>query len=304
VVFSNYLDKNELETIVFSHEKCDLGEGPLWSPERQSLFWLDINRKLVFEKSPRSQSTHYDNCWSFIATPTALARVAQNPDQLWVICDVGLIKLDLTKGTQTTAVEFQLDKGHRTNDAGVGPDGKLWVGTMQRQPLSPVGKIFSINSAGQLTTQAHGISIPNTFCWSPDGKQLYLTDSFARTLYQVPFPEAVTDFKAHPWLISQQENITYDGGAIDDRGYLWIACWGGARVDQLNLSGETLATYSIPAHQPTSCCFGGEQGKQLFVTSATEGLNDLQKKQLPDAGKVFLINTHQTGIDIPAFAIE
>ena len=27
---------------VFDNRPCELGEGPLWHPERQQLFWFDI----------------------------------------------------------------------------------------------------------------------------------------------------------------------------------------------------------------------------------------------------------------------
>ncbi|MGM0695020.1 MAG: SMP-30/gluconolactonase/LRE family protein [Pseudomonadota bacterium] len=293
-----------MDAKVFSHEVCELGEAPLWSPERNSLFWVDINRHLVFEKGVASHSSCYDSCWEFRSTPTALARAHQGPEHLWVITDSGLIELNLTTGKQKLAVAFCLADNMRTNDAGVGPDGQLWVGTMQREPATPAGKVFSINSDGELTPQAEHITIPNTFCWSPQGDLCYIADSYQRTLYCVPFPEKMSAFQHYAWQHSDCRDVTYDGGAMDRNGALWIARWGGSRVGHIDPTGETLRYYALPAQQPSSCCFGGADQRLLFVTSATERLTDQQKQAAPDSGKVFVVECQAAGQDLPAFCIN
>ncbi len=292
-----------MEATVFSHENCELGESPLWSPERHSLFWVDINRKLVFEKALESSATHYDACWQFTATPTALARHPSD-GYLWVITDGGLMTLDLTTGAKAVAVPYSLPDGIRTNDAGVGPDRKLWIGTMQRTPTSPTGNVFSIDADGDVTQEAESITIPNTFCWSPDGSHCYLTDSFERTVYRPTFPGEIAAFKQHPWQQGESEAITFDGGAVDQQGRLWIARWGGGRIDQFESTGHLREQVTLPALLPSSCCFGGHDNRSLYITTAMEGLSVTQRQASPDAGKVFVVECSEPGEDIPRFHIH
>ncbi|WP_084649478.1 SMP-30/gluconolactonase/LRE family protein [Saccharospirillum impatiens] len=288
---------------VFSHEVCDLGEGPLWSPKRKSLFWVDINRHLVFEKAISSNSKHYDSRWEIPAIPSALALVSSEADSLWVITDKGLLKLHLTSGEPELALTFQLREGLRTNDAGVGPDGNLWIGTMECHPQGKEGSILTVSPNGRITQLAGCIGIPNTFCWSKSGKMFYISDSMERTLFYLPFPEGMNSFEKVVRLQSDNIQSTFDGGAIDENDHLWIACWGGGYIARIDETGQTQAKYSVPAQQPTSCCFGGENSNLLFITSAVEGLSDSQKQKMPDAGKVFIIETESQSLFIPSFQL-
>jgi sugar lactone lactonase YvrE len=39
--------KDEVRVVVDS--RCELGEGPIWHPERESLLWCDIYAQVLFE---------------------------------------------------------------------------------------------------------------------------------------------------------------------------------------------------------------------------------------------------------------
>jgi sugar lactone lactonase YvrE len=49
-------------------------------------------------------------------------------------------------------------------------------------------------------------------------------------------------------------------------------------------TGALLARVEVPASQTTSCCFGGSDGKILFITTASVG-----KEEETEAGKVFAV---------------
>jgi len=46
----------------------------------------------------------------------------------------------------------------------------------------------------------------------------------------------------------------------------------------------------IPATKTTSCCWGGEQMDELFVTTGFGGLTEEERKQQPFAGAVFRVS--------------
>jgi sugar lactone lactonase YvrE len=133
---------------VFSNHRCILGEGPLWHSARASFFWVDINSQRVFEKHVDSENYNYDNCWSIPCKPSALTCVVNQSDEIWVICSQGLAMLDVITGSFTLEVTMVLAEGMRTNDAGVGPDAKLWIGTIEDAPIEPNGALYSIAADG------------------------------------------------------------------------------------------------------------------------------------------------------------
>jgi len=82
----------------FSTHKCSLGEGIIWSPRLQCLFWLDITKKHIFQKHISSMDTKFDSCWNVDFIPSALA-LLENENEILVVSDVGLLKLDLKQGS-------------------------------------------------------------------------------------------------------------------------------------------------------------------------------------------------------------
>lgn len=55
----------------------------------------------------------------------------------------------------------------------------------------------------------------------------------------------------------------------------------------------------IPASKTTSCCWGGPQMNELFVTTGYGGLNEFEREQQPFAGAVFKVS----GLDVPGFPL-
>ncbi|MNI75527.1 SMP-30/Gluconolaconase/LRE-like region [compost metagenome] len=45
----------------------------------------------------------------------------------------------------------------------------------------------------------------------------------------------------------------------------------------------------VPADQVTSCCFGGIDLEDLYITTARIGISDERLLETPDAGSVFVI---------------
>ena len=66
-----------------------------------------------------------------------------------------------------------------------------------------------------------------------------------------------------------------DGAAVDVDGNYWVAMYEGARVLQLSPAGEVLQRIDVPVQCPTMVCFGGEDLRTLYITSA--GARDGQR---------------------------
>ncbi len=83
----------------------------------------------------------------------------------------------------------------------------------------------------------------------------------------------------------------------DQAGRLWIAMWGGAAVTVWDpATGQLLETLPLPAKNVTACVFGGEDGTDLFVTSARQGLTHADLTEYPLSGGLFRIRTDVAGM--------
>jgi gluconolactonase len=82
-----------------------------------------------------------------------------------------------------------------------------------------------------------------------------------------------------------------DGCCLDADGNLWVACFGGGCVIQFDTkTAKELRRIRIPgAKQITSCCFGGEDYSDLYVTSAKSRLTDEEEILQPLAGSLYRV---------------
>jgi len=291
---------------VFSNVECELGEGPLWHPLRQSLFWLDINNQRLYEKSFPSSTLDYDNSWLLPDIGSALALDGNNIDTLFIITDQCFSRLDLNKGTFTSIINLDLAENMRTNDGGVAPDGSFWFGSMEKKPTGVNGSVFSIMPNGKLRNFPYKIGIPNTLCWTADGKTLYLSDSLQQKMFTITVDREldVANSVKDTFVDLSSTSSTPDGGAIDIEGNLWNAQWDGFKVQCYSSKAKELRNLRLPVPKVTSCCFGGPEMKHLFITTAKEGMTTEETSIYPLSGNTFVVSLPVVGKKILAFFMD
>ena len=103
-------------------------------------------------------------------------------------------------------------------------------------------------------------------------------------------------------LVTVPEDIgAPDGMTVDAAGDLWVAIYGGGRVNRYAPDGSLRQVYPIPAPEVTCCALGGPGLHRLFVTTATEGWSDAQRRADPAAGRVYRVDTDATGRPVAPF---
>ena len=91
-----------------------------------------------------------------------------------------------------------------------------------------------------------------------------------------------------------------DGMTVDSQGCLWIALWDGWCVRRYSPGGDWLETFRMPVARPTSCAFGGLELDQLYITSASIGLDETALRMQPNAGGLFMMEPGVRGLkDVP-----
>lgn len=268
---------------------CALGEGPLWHPGRQQLFWFDIlGRRLL------SQDAGGQREWTFDRHASAAAWI--DDDTLLVATETDLVRLSLSDGGQERIVALEEDNpATRSNDGRADPWGGFWISTMGKGAEDGAGALYRY-WRGELRPLRDGLTIPNATAFSPDGRTAFFADTAAHVVWRIPLDaDGWPDAAWEVYLDHSDSGINPDGAVVDADGHLVVAEWGGARIARYNPLGDLVEEISLPVLQPSCPVFAGAGASTLFVTSATDGLSQAQLKAAPLSGQTLAIETAWRG---------
>lgn len=279
---------------------AQLGEGPVWSERRQSLFWVDIlGRKLHCYKP----STAEKRTWSFDEEISAVAE-RKDHDSLIVSLRHHFAFFDPESGRLERIVDVESSRpSNRFNDGKCDPQGRFWAGSMDFACTQPTGALYSLDANRECKRHVDGFAVTNGPTWSLDGRTMYFTNTATGHIFAFDFdPSNGTVSNQRLWLAFKESDGSPDGMTTDALGNLWIAHWGAGRVTCHAPSGEELARIDVPASNTTSCAFGGPNLTTLYITSATVDLDDAQRAAQPEAGGLFEIELDVQGLPAAQFA--
>ncbi len=267
--------------MIFDARPCDLGEGPLWHPQRGQLFWFDITgqRMLSVEKGQPRQ-------WRFPEMVSAAAWVDR--DMLLIAGERDLFFFDVETEEIETLVELEAgNRMTRSNDGRADPYGGFWIGTMGKKAEKGAGAIYRYYD-GELRKLYDQITISNAICFTPDGKTAHFTDTVTRRVMRVAL-DAQGWPKGEPqvFLDLTADASGPDGAVVDASGLLWLAQWGAGRVSAFAPDGSLVRHVAFDAPHTSCPAFGGPGLTTLFCTTALQGMDASARAAYPDAGKTF-----------------
>ncbi len=281
-----------------------LGESPFWHPGEQCLYWVDIGGRRVRRARPGVSA----QSWALPQEPGCIAPAAGGG---WVLAlRDGIYRAKAWGGPLDPIARFNHAQTCRFNDGKADPLGRFWAGTLYEPRDARKADLYSVDcrpdngARGQAVVQlkAHNATTANGLAWSPD----------ARTLYWADTPRHVI----HAWDWDAQANVLRghrifhqfapkpagwrpgdggyggrpDGAAVDAQGNYWCAMYEGGRVVQLSPAGVLLQEIEVPVRCPTMPCFGGAEGKTLFLTTARQGRPAEELAALPWSGCVLALD--------------
>lgn len=270
-------------TAVFDDRRCELGEGPLWHPGRRQLFWFDILGKRLLTRTKAGAQE-----WLFPELVSAAGWVDDH--SLVVASETALFRFDLDSGARSDLCALEADRGDtRSNDGRADPQGGFWIGTMGKTAEPGAGAIYRW-FRGELRRLFPGISIPNSICFTPDGRTAHFSDSARRQVMRVALD-------GDGWPVGTAEvflDLTGgapepDGAVVDASGLLWLAEWNGAGVSAFAPDGTRVRHVPVAAAQSSCPAFGGADLSTLFVTSALQGMDAAARLSEPKGGMTFAI---------------
>ena len=156
------------------------------------------------------------------------------------------------------------------NDAAVKSDGSIWFtdppyGLEGRPAEQPGNFVYRLDpKTKDLKVVVNDMKWPNGICFSPDEKRLYVANSDGRNALINVF-----EVKEDGTLGSGREFCRIDKGVpdgirCDAAGRVWSSAGDG--VHAFSPEGKLLGKIRVP-ESPANLCFGGDDGKTLFITA-------------------------------------
>ncbi|MGN7292146.1 SMP-30/gluconolactonase/LRE family protein [Rhizobium sp. SAFR-030] len=285
---------------VLSSTACELGEGPTYDPQTDTVWWFNILGRELHELSV---STGDVKVHALPFKASVLARI--DGDRQLIASDQGLMIRDSRTGAFERYLELEpAHMGNRSNDGRVHPSGALWLGTMGLKAQTGAGSIYHV-AKGSVTRIVTGVSIPNAVCFSPDGTAGYYTDTTVNRIMRLPLDPStgLPTGDAALFLDTSDRPGGADGAVCDADGAIWNARWGEGAVDRYDADGRHLARYKVPAKRTTCPAFFGAGGRRMLVTTAFEGASDKERAEDPQAGFTFDLGIDVAGRLEPCFQL-
>ena len=246
-------------------------EGPVWiAREGGYLVFSDIPADELKKWTPTASQLSVFRTPSHNSNGNTLDREGRI-----VTCEHGARRVSLTEldGTVRVLVDrFEGKKFNSPNDVVVKSDGSIWFTDppygLPRGEQRELDKnyVFRLDpKSGQITIVASDFDMPNGLCFSPDESKLYIADSGR------PHHVRVFDVTDSGTLINGKIFCVIDKGApdgmrCDEQGNLWSSAGDGVHI--FSPDGKLLGKIHVD-ETPANLCFGGADGKTLFMTART-----------------------------------
>ena len=288
----------EVEVVV---ESADiLGEGVIWNPAEQALYWCD-NLKPNIQRYLPASGEH---------------RVWPMPEEVGCIVfrERGGICAAMKSGfayiddLDSASIRYIVNPeptlpNNRLNDGKCDRAGRFWCGSMHAGLSEPSASLYRLDPDGHCHTMDTGIIVSNGIAWSPDNRVMYFSDTRAEALYAYAFDlDSGAISNRQVLLDTSDKPYRIDGATVDSEGYYWCAEVHDWSIGKYAPDGTRVERIRLPVRQPTMCTFGGEHFDVLYVVSATRFLEPGEAQRQPLAGSVFAIHgTGARGIPEPYF---
>jgi len=272
---------------------AELGEGPVWLAAEDAVWFVDI-------KGPRIHRYHADS---------GETRSWDAPEQVGFIvpargggfvCGLksGLYRFEPATGAFEPVIRgfesAELD--NRLNDGFVDQSGRLWFGSMHDPETAASGALWRLDDGPSASRWDEGYCVTNGPAMSPDGRTLYHTDTFARTIWAFDLFDDGALMGKRRFVEIERPGAYPDGMAVDAEGCLWVALFGGWGVERFAPDGRLISRLEMPCANITKPAFGGPDLKTLYLTTAWMTLSPVERARQPLAGGLFRAELDVAGL--------
>jgi sugar lactone lactonase YvrE len=250
------------------HAGSSLLEGPIWDAINKLVYCVSIEQGLIYQINPKSgevQSYPTQGSVGCVALTSNGNLISAEKEGIFNINPKTKEKIYLT--------QFESDSNLRYNDGRFDPVGRFLVGTKSEKDFFlekeiVKGKLFSYIN-GEYKVLLNDLLISNGIGFSQDGNKMYFIDTPTKKVAQYEYNLETGDILFEKYIIEIDGIGWPDGMCVDLEGNIWVAEWEGSRVRKWDVNtGKVLDEIILPCPRVTSCCLGGENIDELFITTA------------------------------------
>jgi len=288
------MNKVDIECVVDA--KALVGEGLVWDPTAQCLWWIDIWGKRIHRYAPSSSSTE------IFGTPHPPGCLAvRHSGGLVVAMGDGFYFFDPASKRFQHVVDAEAHvKETRMNDGKTDRQGRFWSGTVfdvEGVASRPIGALYRLDHDLSCHRMVDTVGCSNGLAWSPDSRTMYFTDSCTPYVWAWDFDETTGQLQNRRVFIDLSSvSGAADGATVDAEGCYWLTLPLNSQVQRYDPDGSLMRTIKLPTDAPTCCEFGGNDLGTLYVTTATLRRTPLQLKDQPLAGGLFAMDVDVKGL--------
>jgi len=266
-----------------SEHCCHLGEGPVWDPLEEALYWVDSLGPTLYRHDYESSSTH---TWTLPGDSVG-SLALRATGGLLLAMDQGLYLFDPGNGQLESVAEPLAGKaGLRLNDGKVDPFGYFVTGAMNidfRQNVDCA--MYRLSPDFKLSEILHGFSCFNGPCFSADGDQLYVTGRDESVIEVFDYGRDELPRNGRVLL----GGCNPDGATVDEDGYLWSAQWDDACIIRVAPDGTIDRRIEFAGQVVSSLTFGGPNLDLIYVTT-TGGEVHGAAPEASQSGRVLVVS--------------
>ncbi len=286
-----------------SEAQCETGESPVWVAEESALYWLDIPVGKIYRWHASSDVLSQ---WQM---PEMVGSMAMCTHGGWIVAmETGIYQVQLNPHGACTHTKLA-DVEHaiqpmRFNDGRCDRQGRFLSGTMFNDTKAGknVGSLYQFGNGHQLTRLMDDLIVPNGLAFSPDGRTMYLADTYTsrQTVWAFDYDvDTGTPHNQRVFVDMHQHLGRPDGAAIDADGCYWVCATDAGLVSRFTPEGKLDQSLAVPTAKPAMCAFGGDNLDTLFVTSLRR--SGIGADEDPYAGRVFALQPGVKGLAEPMF---
>jgi gluconolactonase len=264
---------------VISLNKNILGEGPYYDSRYDRISWVDIVGQALYmmDKNGIKKVEFEEKISAAIPIKNQNGYMVCGERNLFLYIDDKIIKYK--------NIEHLMKKGQRCNDAKADRLGRLWFTTItDDEHYKPGGNLYLLEK-GNIRLMEEDVMLANGMAFSHDDQFFYFVDSIKKEVYSYSFDLEKGTISNKRVLFATDG--TPDGMSIDEMDHLFVAIWGGKRIEvRDSKDGRLIENISLPTRLITSVTF---KEKDIIVTSASLSEKDEY------AGYIFLLKTNYRG---------
>jgi sugar lactone lactonase YvrE len=290
----------DVPVVALGTARTSVGETPVFDGSADRLYWIDVRDTPAIHALDLASGA--ERRWPMREDIGSIAPASRG--RLVAGLRSGFALFDPSTGALEPIGDPEPDRPHtRLNDGKCDPSGRFWCCSMNPESGVAEGRLYRLDPDLRWRRMDEAdYFTPNGLAWSPDGSTMYFADTRRGAIYAFPFD-------ARTGTIGPRRTFADvgalpggpDGATVDADGFLWSAQFDGGCLIRYAPDGRIDRVVRLPVSKPASCVFGGPGRRQLFVTTATRGLDERRLREEPLAGHLLVIDVGVAGLPHAVF---